>query len=217
MAKNVVLCADGTCNAFGASSSSNVARLIEFLDLRNASAQVVVYDQGLGTFESEHQKIVLFKRQLEERLGQSDALRLLRPPEHSSRRLRDWPYIAAAMTAGWGLETNVGELYAALAEHYRPGDRVFLFGFSRGAFTVRALAGFVWRYGLPPHEQRAEAAAIFTRLWPFFRYEFADDPPVAKLVAGAVRAHLRQMDCPIHFMGLWDTVKSYGGLWPIML
>ena len=53
------------------------------------------------------------------------------------------------MTHGRGLDVNVGQLYEALAARFAPGDRVFMFGFSRGAFTVRALAGLVWGYGLP--------------------------------------------------------------------
>ena len=50
--------------------------------------------------------------------------------------------------AGWGLSRNVKELYTALARVYEPGDKLFLFGFSRGAFTVRTLAGMIARCGL---------------------------------------------------------------------
>jgi len=217
MGKNLVLCADGTCNAFGATSSSNVARLVEFLDLDDASQQIVFYDQGLGSLAREHRNIARFKQELQHRLGTSDALILLPPPTQSTRRLHDWPFLAAAMAAGWGLETNVGELYAALAEHYEDGDRVFLFGFSRGAFTVRALAGFLWRFGLPIGAGRARAKVVFRRAWPIFRYEFPDEPRGGAAIAGLVRAELGLVDCPIHFMGLWDTVKSYGGLRPIIL
>jgi hypothetical protein len=109
MGKNLVLCSDGTCNAFGAESSSNVARLIEYLDLDHPHRQVVVYDQGLGTLASEHQNIERFKRDLEQRLGNSGALILLPPPKHSSRRPRDWRHVAAAMTVGEGLEINIAE------------------------------------------------------------------------------------------------------------
>ena len=217
MGKNLVLCADGTCNAFGATSSSNVARLIEFLDLDDARQQIVIYDQGVGTLAREHENIERFKRDLQERVGTSDGLIALPPPTHSSRRLRDWPFLAAAMAAGWGLETNVGELYGALAEHYREGDRVFLFGFSRGAFTVRALAAFLWRFGVPTDGNGARARAIFRRTWPIYGSEFPDDPKLGVAVAEIVRSQAGLADCPIHFMGLWDTVKSYGGLRPIIL
>ena len=49
---------------------------------------------------------------------------------------------------GFGLARNVKELYAWLALHYTPGDRIYLFGFSRGAFTVRCLSGLITNFGL---------------------------------------------------------------------
>jgi uncharacterized protein (DUF2235 family) len=217
MGKNLVLCADGTCNVFGARSSSNVAKSIRLLDLSDARTQLVAYDQGLGTLAREHANIERFASELRHRRGQPSPLVALPPPAHSSRRPRDWPFIVAAMAAGWGLKTNVRELYKALVEHYQPGDRVFLFGFSRGAFTVRALAGIVWRFGVPADGDGTRARAIFERVWPIFCHEFPDDPKVGAAVVGAVRAQVNLVDCPIHFMGLWDTVKSYGGWRPIML
>jgi uncharacterized protein (DUF2235 family) len=56
MIRNLILCAEGTCNAVG-HSSSNVARLLEHIDLQNAGAQLVCYDQGIGTRLSEHKRI----------------------------------------------------------------------------------------------------------------------------------------------------------------
>jgi len=49
---------------------------------------------------------------------------------------------------GWGLKANVTELYRALCEHYRPGDRVYIFGFSRGAYTARVLAHLIVTCGI---------------------------------------------------------------------
>lgn len=49
---------------------------------------------------------------------------------------------------GWGLKGNVQQLYASLCRAYEPGDRIFLFGFSRGAYTVRTLAGLIIRCGI---------------------------------------------------------------------
>ena len=49
---------------------------------------------------------------------------------------------------GWGLSRNVRNLYAALVRSYDPGDKIFLFGFSRGAFTVRTLGGFITACGI---------------------------------------------------------------------
>ena len=49
---------------------------------------------------------------------------------------------------GWGLKRNVLDLYKFLCRHYEPGDRIYAFGFSRGAFTVRVLVGLVCQEGL---------------------------------------------------------------------
>src|SRR6266850_973433 len=49
---------------------------------------------------------------------------------------------------GWGLSRNVKQLYKELCRIYDPGDRIFLFGFSRGAFTVRTLAGIITKCGM---------------------------------------------------------------------
>lgn len=49
---------------------------------------------------------------------------------------------------GYGLSRNVRQLYADLARFYEPGDDIYLFGFSRGAFTVRTLGGFITKCGV---------------------------------------------------------------------
>jgi len=212
MSKIVVLCADGTCNAFG-SSSSNVARLIELIDLDHAAAQVACYDQGIGTRADQVKPIQAFSDRLQDR----NALRLLPAPDDSWSRPLTWPFLVGSMMFGWGLEANVGELYVTLAELYEPGDRIFLFGFSRGAFTVRALAGLTWRYGIPATKDAAEAKRLFTSAWRLFRDEYPDEDGVKAGVALRFWKESKVRSCPIHFLGLWDTVKSYGGLLPVML
>ena len=54
---------------------------------------------------------------------------------------------------GFGLAKNVRNLYMGLVRIYDPGDRIFLFGFSRGAFTVRTLAGMIARCGVLDREK----------------------------------------------------------------
>ncbi|HRE32883.1 MAG TPA: DUF2235 domain-containing protein, partial [Candidatus Berkiella sp.] len=49
---------------------------------------------------------------------------------------------------GYGLNQNIIDAYEYLMANYQPDDKVFLFGFSRGAYTVRALAGMIFRFGL---------------------------------------------------------------------
>jgi len=67
---------------------------------------------------------------------------------------------------GWGLRRNILECYRFLVEQYRPGDYLYLFGFSRGAYTVRSLAGLIRNSGIirrdqfpPPGEAREAAIA----------------------------------------------------------
>jgi uncharacterized protein (DUF2235 family) len=123
---------------------------------------------------------------------------------------------------------NLFELYAHLIEHYEPGDRVFLFGFSRGAFTVRALAGMVHVCGLlrrenisqAPHAvhlyEGSEARIVEERqrrgLPPKFGPEETDHAAMDPM-AQNFKARNGQ-PCVVDFLGLWDTVKAYGWLTP---
>lgn len=62
---------------------------------------------------------------------------------------------------GWGLETNVRQAYNWLADHYNDGDEVYIFGFSRGAYTARSLVGLIAACGLI----RRGAPLTVTQLW----------------------------------------------------
>jgi uncharacterized protein (DUF2235 family) len=211
--KNIVLCADGTSNAFGQPSSSNVAKLIEYLNLTDETAQVAAYDQGLGTRSDQFAAILEFQQKLTRR----QALHPLSPPNESVWKPWTWRALLNSMTKGSDLDTNVGQLYIKLAALYTPGDAVFLFGFSRGAFTVRALAGLTWRYGIPTTNEPHVATDHFEKAWPLFFNEFPDPSGAKKSIALEFHKEFKQRACPIHFLGLWDTVKSYGGLEPVML
>ncbi len=202
MPRNLVLCADGTCNAFG--QASNVSRLLRHISL--GPEQVACYDQGIGTRARDRRAVEAFRDGLEH----PDSLEILPPPSDRLAYPWTWGSLVSAMTRGKGLDENVAQLYDALARRYAPGDRVFLFGFSRGAFTVRALAGLVWRHGLPGTADRDAIAARFAAAWPRFVAEYDRHD-------GGAGEPLDGRPCPIHFMGLWDTVKSYGGLTPVML
>ncbi len=105
------------------------------------------------------------------------------------------------LVTGWGLDRDILQPYQFLCKHYRDGDRIFLFGFSRGAYTVRALAGFIHMMGLLPEDQR-NIASYALRAYKAAAEE--KDLAVAwdfAQVSGGRRA-------TIHFLGLWDTVSS---------
>ena len=207
-----MLCADGTCNAFGR-HSSNVATLIELLDLSDSSVQVAAYDQGLGTTSGQFFAIQAFRSQL----VKPQALHLLPPPDESWLKPWTWRALLSAMTKGSDLCANVEQLYVKLSELYQYGDKIFMFGFSRGAFTVRALAGLIHSYGIPPSNDIAIAADRFAKAWPLFFDQLPDPTDRKRQLALEFQKDFGQRPCPIHFLGLWDTVKSYGGLRPVML
>ena len=131
---------------------------------------------------------------------------------------------------GWGLSRNVKQLYGELARVYAPGDKLFFFGFSRGAFTVRTLAGLVHACGIldlskyPTNEafDRGIEAAYREYRQQYHSWLTALFRPTRKLDAARV-AELRRRfsvrvpefegDAPgalIEFMGVWDTVDAVG-------
>jgi len=109
---------------------------------------------------------------------------------------------------------NVENLYRVLIDHYSEGDRIYLFGFSRGAFTVRVLAGLLYRCGvlLPQHRGRYREA--FNLYKPHL--DGLTPEALLKLKADA-KDFRRRFSKPckeISFLGVWDTVKSVGYIWP---
>lgn len=104
---------------------------------------------------------------------------------------------------GLGFKRNVLDLYKYLARNYKPGDRVFLFGFSRGAATVRAFSGFLATCGLVDGQsldkKKLEKAAGDA----FKEYRRAKgDPSRGKKDGRRV--------IPVKFIGVWDTVSALG-------
>lgn len=193
--KNIILLSDGTGNGAAKRHKTNVWRLYEALDLHDKN-QIVMYDDGVGSQDSTLLKV----------LGGA---------------------------FGFGLERNVLELYKYLCRNYRDAeqnkaaskigesdteldeagaDRIYLFGFSRGAFTVRVLAGFIAHAGLCTHyntEQELDNWArdnyrhyraknkhgLLSRLW---NKLFGKD------------LQLTSNTRPdIEFIGVWDTVSAY--------
>jgi uncharacterized protein (DUF2235 family) len=141
-----------------------------------------------------------------------------------------WLAILAGAT-GWGLTRNVKQLYGELARVYAPGDKIFLFGFSRGAFTVRTLAGLINACGVldlsnyPSNaafekgvdaaysEYRQKYNSLLTQL--FYETKPLDAARVAEL-RKRFSVRVPEFEDParygrlIQFMGVWDTVDAVG-------
>ena len=103
---------------------------------------------------------------------------------------------------GQGLDKNIEDAYWFLMNNFSDGDEVFLFGFSRGAYTVRSTAGFIRKCGLlrKAHAQKFQQAyGLYRR-----RDPTADSPDVAAFR----QSYSREID--IKFIGVWDTVGALG-------
>lgn len=143
------------------------------------------------------------------------------------------PWAVLCGMVGIGLSRNVRELYIFLCRIYEPGDRIYAFGFSRGAFTIRVLTGLIMKQGLVPYDgneaelQRLAAGAyrayrrqyttVLGLLWPLrdlrdvvidFRDRLAGRPQYRHVT----KRGGPESDNPlkIEFLGLWDTVDAYG-------
>ena len=122
--KNVVICCDGTANECK-EERTNVVKLFSTL-IQDPVHQVAYYHPGLGTMEAVG-AIISAARKITRLLGKA---------------------------IGYGLESDIRDAYVFLMNNFDPGDRLFLVGFSRGAYTVRTFrfpAAYVWS---DPQRQR---------------------------------------------------------------
>jgi uncharacterized protein (DUF2235 family) len=150
------------------------------------------------------------------------------------------PFALLGSVFGIGVARNTKEMYKFLCRNYQPGDRIFAFGFSRGAFTARVLCGLVASQGLVRYRGEDELELLVADAYRAYRRRYrlelfspkdsSDSGPERQrvsLVEGIrdVRDRLiagwrwlRRMDVPsgaahkpeIAFLGVWDTVAAYG-------
>src|SRR5664279_4548815 len=183
MSKNIVLLSDGTGNSSANLFRTNVWRMFQALDLKDASKQVAYYDNGVGT---------------------------------SSFKL----FAILGGVFGFGLMRNVVDIYSFCCRNYTPGDRIYGFGFSRGAFTIRVVAGLIARVGLvrytgDEHELAEQAHAAYREYRRRFHTGTGVERPLRWLrdlfVTALDRSKVIEVE-KIHFLGVWDTVDAYGCL-----
>ncbi len=127
------------------------------------------------------------------------------------RRFKQQARSVFGLATGAGLDQDVLAGYRFLCENYQDGDRVFLFGFSRGAYTVRVLAGFIYVMGLLPRDQLDLAGYAFSA----YKKASSDSQRSGDGTgdSGLREAwHFRQIAggrlIQIEFIGVWDTVAS---------
>jgi uncharacterized protein (DUF2235 family) len=172
MTRNLILCLDGTSNQYSA-TNTNVIKLYAMLD-RARNDQLSYYQPGIGTI----------------------------PPPGVWGRFKSWFLTRLDLAIAWLLSQHVTDAYRFLMRYYQEGDSVFIFGFSRGAYTARAVAGMLYKVGLLT--QGNEELIPFA--WDIFKRE--DDRTLAD---GFRKTFCRPVQ--VHFLGLWDTVSSVGWAW----
>ena len=195
--KKIVICLDGTGNQMKAKGHTNVATLYEMLDLSDPAKQIGYYDPGVGTMSSAKAR------------GFVDR----------------WFSRMFGLAFGSGLKTNVAQAYTFLMQHWQPGDELYVFGFSRGAYTARALVGMLNRPGLlRPGSENLVPYAVAQYAT---NKQFSDDdkknirefshafcwgtetkplsPPRAN---DPYEMHWHSV--PVNYVGVWDTVKAAG-------
>jgi len=109
----------------------------------------------------------------------------------------------AGNVAGAGISRNIQECYRFIFDNYMSGDQIYLFGFSRGATTVRSLASFIHLFGILPKSRSeliAKAYGIYT----------VKDAEKRKKQADEFVAKHHTMWTKVKFLGVWDTVAALG-------
>ncbi|WP_307829739.1 DUF2235 domain-containing protein [Antrihabitans stalagmiti] len=183
--------------------STNVGRIYELAS--KTADQLVYYDPGVGTMGA---------RSAFTRLGKA-----------TSR--------AYGFIAGYGIKENIEEAYIFLMENYRCGDSIYIFGFSRGAYTARALSGMLRTVGLlRSGSQNLVPYAVKLYAKSGDRPQGADHLVAREANAAAERKGYWKLrrdferrfgnpDFPsvfvrginqVEFMGIWDTVRSAGSM-----
>jgi uncharacterized protein (DUF2235 family) len=191
MPKNVVVCCDGTANEF-ARDRTNVIKLFYTL-IHDPSRQVAFYHPGLGTMEA------------------AGALTTF------SRRLTK----LAGLAIGYGLEADVRDAYVFLMNYFQEGDRLFLFGFSRGAYTARAVASLLHMYGLIRKGDEPLVPYAIRMLMAINRAQGrtkANQPSQVSALfklADEFKAHFSGAPCKPYFVGVWDTADMHESLTPV--
>jgi uncharacterized protein (DUF2235 family) len=105
---------------------------------------------------------------------------------------------------GNGLMDNVREAYGFIVHNWEEGDEIYIFGFSRGAYTARSVAGLICRFGLLTKRGMDGIGQVLDA----YRKHLLTQPGEVEILAS--KYERRSANVPIKFVGVWDTVGSLG-------
>ena len=179
--KNIIVCADGTGNKGGSSPDSNVYRVYKMVDK---------YYQGKCKDGVDVEEQILF---YDNGVGTG-----------KNKYVR-----AVSAGVGLGFKHNVCDLYKFLARNYVKGDRIYFFGFSRGASTVRACNGMISKCGLAKSEglRNCELDKRVDEAYVAYK-KHKTKPELAENIKNNLE--ISSGAVPIKFLGVWDTVVALG-------
>jgi uncharacterized protein (DUF2235 family) len=189
MPKNIVVCLDGTGNEVKAKAVTNVFKICELIDLNDPASQVLYYGPGVGTLPAPG-AWTGFAKAISKNVG--------------------------GLGLGHGMRHDIEEAYTYLMNTWQPGDKVFVFGFSRGAYTARALCGMLYRVGLlrPGSGHLVPYAVRVYARRPGRESDLARPEGWDRMDRFAEGLSRRREDdrlsFPVDFLGLFDTVKGTG-------
>lgn len=181
--KNIVICFDGTGNQIRAAGNTNVARGYDMVVHDLTDRQISYYDPGVGT---------------------DPAVGTYAPAGQFVARILGFAF-------GIGLRAKLAQAYTYLIERWEPGDRIFIFGFSRGAFCARGLAGLLNSVGmLRPGSQNLVpyAVSLYAQSCATWSPERWDQ--LHSFSRTLARREDGKHSIPIAYLGLWDTVSAPG-------
>ncbi|KZV67661.1 WD40 repeat-like protein [Peniophora sp. CONT] len=172
--KNLVVCIDGTSNQFG-EKNTNVIELYKLIMKEVEDRQCTYYNSGIGTYAQPSWKSLAYYKQV---LGHKIDL-----------------------VFALHFESILLDAYRWISETYERGDRIFLFGFSRGAYQVRTLSAMLHKVGLIHRGNEKQIP---------FAYQLYSHNDFASEVKADLFKKTFSRDVKVHFVGAWDTVSSVG-------
>lgn len=225
--KNIVLLSDGTGNSAAKKHKTNVWRLYQALDLHDPN-QIAMYDDGVGTQKNTVLKILGgafgygLKRNVIEMYKYLCRNYLDAATNQNNARAPKQQHHAKGETVEATYENESGQTTAPPLEE---DDRIYMFGFSRGAFTVRVLAALVAEVGLCTYYKDEKQLDDWVREnYRYFRRSDHDNGSSNKgkrKIRGLLSRLWWRLFCKtpvkhsdtqpdITFVGVWDTVDAYG-------
>lgn len=178
---------------------------------------IVICCDGTGNqFGDENSNVVKFYTALEISSEQTGyyhpGLGTMGDPAVRQKLARWWSKVEG-LAFGAGFKANVLDAYRYLMETYSDGDQVYLIGFSRGAYTVRALAGLLDGYGLLCRGNEGHLPYAWRLYVNQHDQRSQDRINPATDAAAAFKETFSHDDFKIHFVGVWDTVSSVGWIY----